>query len=189
MIATLRGKVLFKVKDTVMLDVRGVGHRVRVPTPFLAEAQVGHELFCYTHLSIREKEWNLFGFKTLAEMEFFQLLLTVQRLGPRVALAALSKMKPDVLADLITSKRADLLINIPGVGKKMAKRMILDLKEKVADYGTGMVPTADRDHADAISALMALAYTKAEARKALKGVPSHLKLDEKIYLALQRLDR
>jgi len=189
MIATLRGEVLFKLKDAVVLEVRGVGYRVRMPTPFLAEAELGQDLFYYTHLAIRETEWNLFGFKTQTQMTLFKLLLTVQKVGPRIGLAALSAMEPHLLANAITSERADLLTHIPGVGKKTAQRIILDLKGKVGDYATGMLSTARSDDADAISALMALAYTQAEARDALKGLDSHLELEEKIFFALQRLNR
>lgn len=189
MIATLRGQLLAKSKDAVILDVRGKGYRVRMPTPFLAEAKVGQDLFCYTHLTIQKTGWTLFGFKTPTEVEFFELLLSVQKVGPRVALAALSTMKPSALADVITSKRADLLTHIPGVGQKTAQRIVLDLKGKVDDYATGMVPTTRRDHAEAISALMALAYTTAEAEDALKDIDSDLPLDQKIFAALQHLSR
>lgn len=189
MIATLRGEVLLKSKDAVILDVRGKGYRVQMPTPFLAEAKVGQDLFCYTHLTIREREWKLFGFKTDADVEFFNLLLSVQKVGPRVALAALSSMKPSALADVITSERADLLTHIPGVGQKTAQRIVLDLKGKVGDYATGMVPTARHDHAEAISGLMALGYTAAEGLDALKDLDSNLPLDEKIFTALQHLSR
>ena len=187
MIATLRGKALLKFKDAVMLDVRGVGYRVRMPTPFLAEVELGKELFCHTHLAIREKEWNIFGFKTRSDMELFELLITVQRVGPRVGLAALSAMEAHVLAGAIKSEQANLLTRIPGVGKRTAQRIILDLKDKVGAYATGMVATVPRDDADAISALTALGYSQAEARDALKKVPSNLGLEEKIFAALQRL--
>ena len=191
MIATLRGEVLCKSKskDAVILDVRGKGYRVRMPTPFLAEVKVGQDLFCYTHLTVQKTGWTLFGFKTQTEVEFFELLLTVQKVGPRVALAALSSMKPSALADAITSGRADLLTHIPGVGQKTAQRIVLDLKGKVGDYATGMVPTVRRDHAEAISALMTLGYTAAEGLDALKDLDSKLPLDEKIFTALQRLSR
>ena len=104
MIAALRGKVQGKSKDAVLLRVRsGMGYRVQMPTPFLAEAKVGEELFCYTHLTVRKRQWNFFGFKTYEEMELFELLITVQKVGPRVGLAALSTMKSQGLARAIAS--------------------------------------------------------------------------------------
>lgn len=187
MITTLRGEVLFKLKDSAVIEAGGVGYRVRVPTPFLNEAELGKELFCYTHLAIREREWSLFGFKTRKEVELFELLLTVQKVGPRVALAAFSTMEPHVLAGAIVSEQANILTRIPGVGKTTAQRMVIDLKGKVGDYATGMVATTRTNDADVISALGALGYPAAEAREALKGVDSNLTLEKKIFAALQNL--
>lgn len=191
MIAALRGEVLGKSKDAVVLRVGGgMGYRVQMPTLFLAEAKVGQELFCYTHLAIRKQQWNFFGFKTYEEMELFELLITVQKVGPRVGLAALSTMKQQALASAIASGRAEVLTRIPGIGLKTAKRIILDLKEKVGDYAGDMVIAAERDDKEAISALMALAYTKTEALAALKEVPgTNLELQDKIWLALQYLNK
>ena len=191
MIVTLRGEVLGKSKDAVVLRVAGgMGYRVQMPTPFLAEAQVGQELFCYTHLAIRKKQWNFFGFKTYEEMEFFELLLTVQKVGPRVALAALSSATPQALATAITNEQTEMLIHIPGVGKKTAKRIIIELKGSVGKYTNDITGTLSADDAFVVSALMALAYTKAEGLAALKEIPgSNLKLDKKVWLALQYLNK
>lgn len=186
MIASLDGRVLAKLDDGVILGVGGVGYRVRLPAPFLAETREGVELFCYTHLAIRENEWSLFGFKTLEELELFELLLTVQGVGPKAAVAALSAMEPQAIAGAIAGEQPALLTRIPGVGQKTAQRMVLDLKNKVGAYATGMTPTSASD-ADAISALTALGYSVAEAQAVLKTLDPKLSLDEKIFAALQRL--
>jgi Holliday junction DNA helicase RuvA len=188
MIASLDGKVLVKLKGAIILDVSGVGYRVRLPAPFLAEARQEEQFFCFTHLAIREKEWNLYGFKTLEDMELFELLLSVQGVGPRAGLAALSAMEPQAIAGAIAGEQPMLLTRIPGVGKKTAQRMVLDLKNKVDDYLTGMIASTN-DDTDAISALVALGYTLAEAQHALKGVEPSLSLEEKIFAALQKLSQ
>ncbi|MDQ4077364.1 MAG: Holliday junction branch migration protein RuvA [Chloroflexota bacterium] len=188
MIASLDGKVIAKLDDGVILDVRGVGYRVRVPAPFLAEAQEGRELFLFTHLAVRENEWSLFGFKTQDELELFELLLTVQGVGPKAALAALSAMEPHAIAGAIAGEEPAILTRIPGVGQKTAQRMVLDLKNKVDAFAIGMT-TATSSDADAISALTALGYSVAEAQAALKGVELGLTLEEKIFAALQKLSQ
>ena len=187
MIATLDGKVLLKLKNAIILDVGGVGYRVRLPDPLLAELRKGDELFCYTHLAIRGTEWNLFGFKRLEEMELFELLLTVQKVGPKAALAALSSMEPHAIAGAIASEQPNMLTHIPGIGKKTAQRMVLDLKGKVDDYITGTIATSRSNDADAISALTALGYSLAEAQEAVKSVDPNLSLEEKIWASLQKL--
>ena len=187
MIATLNGKVLQKLSQAIILDVGGVGYRVRLPDPLLAELRQGDDFFCYAHLSIRETEWNLFGFKTMEEMELFELLLTVQKVGPKAALSALSAMPPHALAAAIAGEQPNMLTHIPGIGKKTAQRIVLDLKGKVDDYVTGAVATSRSNDADAISALTALGYSLAEAQAAIKTLDPSLSLEDKIFAALQKL--
>ncbi|MGH2542946.1 MAG: Holliday junction branch migration protein RuvA [Ardenticatenaceae bacterium] len=188
MIASLDGKVIAKLDDAVILDVGGVGYRVRLPAPLWAQAREGLELFCFTHLAIRENEWSLFGFKTQDELELFELLLTVQGVGPKAALAALSAMEPHAIAGAIAGEQAGMLTRIPGVGQKTAQRIVLDLKHKVDGLAVGMTAATSAD-ADAISALTALGYSVAEAQTALKGLEPGLSLEEKIFAALQKLSQ
>ena len=189
MIATLNGQVQQKLNQAIILNVAGVGYRVRLPDPLLAELRQGDHFSCYTHLSIRETEWTLFGFKTIEEMEFFELLLTVQKVGPKAAMAALSGMAPHVLATAIAGEQADMLTNIPGVGKKTAQRIVLDLKGKVDDYLTGAVVTTESNDADAISTLIALGYSMVEAQDAIRTLDPSLSLEEKVFASLQQLSR
>ena len=187
MIGALRGRVSFKVKNAVVLDVAGVGYIVRLPDPLLAELEKGEELYCYTYLAVRETEWTLFGFKTREEMGLFELLLSVQKVGPKAALAALSAMEPQAIAGAIASEQPNMLTHIPGIGKKTAERIVLDLKGKVDDYITGTVATTSSNDADAISALTGLGYSLAEAQDAVKLVDPELSVEEKIIAALQKL--
>jgi Holliday junction DNA helicase RuvA len=188
MIASLDGKVLAKLDDAIILGVGGVGYRVRLTAPYLAEATEGSDLFCFTHLAVRENEWNLYGFKSQDELELFELLLTVQGVGPKAALAALSAMEPHAIAGAIAGEEPGLLTRIPGVGQKTAQRMVLDLKHKVDAYAIGMTSATSAD-ADAISALTALGYSVAEAQAALKSVEPGLPLEDKIFAALQKLSQ
>ncbi len=187
MIATLNGKVLEKLDQAIVLGVSGIGYRVRLPEPVLAELRLGDDFFCYTHLSVRETEWNLFGFKTRNDMKLFELLLTVQKVGPKAALAALSAMEPHMLAAAIVGEQPEMLTHIPGIGKKTAQRIVLDLKGKVDDYATGTIATSRTNDVDAISALIALGYSAAEAQDAIKTLDPSLSLEEKIWASLQRL--
>ena len=185
MIASLEGRVLAKLDDGVILNVGGVGYRVRLTAPLLAQAREGDELFCFTHLAIRENEWSLYGFQTQEELELFELLLTVQGVGPKAALSMLSVMEPQSVAGAIAGEQAAMLTRIPGIGQKTAQRIVLDLKNKVGIYATGM--TATSSDTDAISALTALGYSVAEAQSALKALEPGLSLEEKIFAALQKL--
>lgn len=186
MIASLEGRVVAKLDNQVILSVGGVGYRVTLTAPLMAEVREGGELFFYTHLAIRDNEWSLYGFKTLEELQFFELLITVQGVGPRVAQIALSAMEPQAIAGAIASEQPALLTRIPGVGQKTAQRMVLDLKNKVGLFAGGVSATRPSD-TDAISALTALGYSVAEAQGALKGLDAALSLEEKIFGALQRL--
>lgn len=187
MIATLNGKVLQKRSQAVILDVAGVGYRVRLPDPLLAELRLGDDFFCYTYLAVRETEWNLFGFRTMDEIKLFELLLSVQKVGPKAALSALSAMEPHALAGAIASEQPDMLTDIPGIGKKTAQRIVLDLKGKVDDYLTGAVVTSRTYDADVISALTALGYSVAEAQETIKTLDPSLSLEEMIFASLQKL--
>jgi Holliday junction DNA helicase RuvA len=186
MIASLDGRVLAKLDDGVILNVGGVGYRVRLTAPMLAQARESEELFCFTHLAIRENEWSLYGFQTQEELELFELLLTVQGVGPKAALNMLSVMEPQSVAGAIAGEQAAMLTRIPGIGQKIAQRIVLDLKNKVGIYATGMTAASSSD-TDAISALTALGYSVAEAQSALKSLEPGLALEEKIFGALQKL--
>jgi len=188
MIASLHGKVESLGIDWAVINVNGVGFRVYMPTSTLSTlSDKGEDVNLQTHLVMREDSVTLFGFNTLEELDLFQILLGVSGLGPRLALAALSSMSVEQMSMAITTGSTDLLTTIPGIGKKMAERLVLELKDKI---GAGLVAAPatqmTQDSAEVIAALTSLGYSIAEASHAVSTLPSsELPLEEKIKLALQ----
>jgi len=174
MIAFLTGTLVERTTTHAVLDVAGVGYRIAMPTGSLATLPAqGDAVTIYTHLHVREDELSLFGFENPAERALFEKLITVSGVGPKVALAALSSFSPQVLAQAITSEDLALIGSIPGVGKKTAQRMVLDLKDKlVAGSATSgfAVDAVGRDaNADARDALLSMGFSAAEIASAIKG--------------------
>lgn len=175
MIALLTGKLARKSPDAIILDVNGVGYRVQIPfsTYFeLPEEGGAVSLNIYTH--VKEDAIQLFGFRTTAEKEFFQLLISVSGIGPKMARDILSNIQPDELARAIVQGDLARLSAIPGIGKKTAERLVLELKEKVrkmdlaAPAREAAFPVAAPEVTDDVaSALVNLGYKEAVVRKAL----------------------
>lgn len=187
MIAMLQGVLEFREEDAVIIDVNGVGYYVYVPAPVMNDlGREGTSVSLYTHLHVRENELSLYGFSTIDQRALFQKLLTVSGIGPKVAMALLSVLAPDQLRMAIAEENVSLLTRAPGVGKRTAERMILDLKDKIEVVE--MVPAGEPTMADAevIAALESLGYSQAEAREALQHLPDgDLSLEEKITEALR----
>ena len=191
MIASLKGKLESLGSDGAVIDVNGVGFRVYMPTSTLSElGAVGGQVKLFTHLHLREDNAALYGFATTGELELFKALLNVSGLGPRLALAILSAMDIETLMAAIATGNADLLTGIPGIGKKMAGRLVLELKDKL-DTGWALASAAQamQENADAMAALTSLGYSVAEATRALAGLPQEPKLglEDKVKLALAYL--
>jgi Holliday junction DNA helicase RuvA len=188
MIATLEGRIVAKGENYVIVAVGGVGFKVRVPSSLLARlGGTGQEVSLFTHMHVRETEIALYGCSTPDELALFELLLGVSGIGPKVALNVVSIMSTDALRDAIARGDAAMLTRIPGVGKKTAERVMLDLKDKLG-VGLEFVSYPALTHADAevISALTSLGYSIAEAQAALRSLPPEdLTLEERIRLALQ----
>ncbi len=186
MIAALRGVVLAKLADRVVLDVNGVGYEVFLSTDGVARVcDEGEEVFLHIHTNVREDAITLFGFLEVEEKEVFLILRTVSGIGPKVALGILSGMQIADLCEAISSEDIKRLTTLPGVGKKTAERICVELKEKVSDYvGTVSAssvaqnqPVAQVDgaaFADALSALTNLGYGDPVAREALAQVKAAL---------------
>jgi len=188
-IASLSGTLDSIGTDRAVIDVGGVGFTVQMPTTTLsALGTPGKQVKVFTHLHVREDALTLFGFASQEELWTFELLLGVSGLGPKLALAMLSTLTPEQIATAIATGSADMLDMIPGIGKKVAGRIILELKEKI---GAGWISTATEpaagDNKDVLQALTALGYSAAEAVKAVATLPGDapLELEEKIKLALQ----
>jgi len=189
LIASLQGEIEALGNGWAIVNVAGIGFQVHMPTSTLASlGTVGKEARLHTYLQIREDSIALYGFATADELALFQTLISVSGMGPRLALAMLSAMDVEKLTMGIATGSAELLMEIPGIGKKMASRLILELKDKI---GAGRVPVPvsalAAENADIIAALTTLGYSATEATRAVATLPAStdLTLEEKVKLALQ----
>jgi Holliday junction DNA helicase RuvA len=186
-IASLKGKLQVLGGEWAIIDVNGIGFKVYMPTSTLSTIGAkGEEVELHTHLYLREDNATLYGFAAPEELGLFQTLISVSRLGPKLALAMLSAMSAEKLAMTIATGNADLLAEIPGVGKKTAQRIILELKEKIGAGWAAPPPELAEENADVLAALTALGYSVREAAPAIAAIPPDpaLTLEEKIKLAL-----
>ncbi len=186
MISSLRGRVLAIGVDWVIVDVNGVGYQAHVPTSTMTTiGPVGSEVVLYTRLLVRDENLVLYGFASIEEMALFETLTSVSGIGPKLGLALLSAMKHEQLAAAIASGDVDLLSTTPGVGKKTAARIVLELKDKILSGLTLAAPQVARESADVLAALASLGYSPAEASRAVAALPSgDLTLEEKVRQAL-----
>ena len=189
MIAGLHGTLQTVGSDWAIINVGGIGFQVYMPTSTLSTlGTIGEEVELHTHLHLREDNATLYGFATAEELGLFQTLIGVSGLGPKLALAMLSAMSVGKLTMAIATGSADLLAEIPGIGKKMSDRLILELKGKLAAGWLG-APAAElaEENTDVLAALTSLGYSVSEATRAVASLPpsSELSLEEKIKLALQ----
>ncbi len=191
MIGRITGTLLEKHPPQVLVDVQGVGYEVDVPmSTFYNLPATGQPVTLLTHFSVREDAHQLFGFLTAKEREAFRLLIRITGVGPKLALAVLSGLSVDELAQAVTLQEAGRLTRIPGVGKKTAERLLLELKGKLADAlptGPGVLPVTAGVQADALNALIALGYSDKEALPVVKQLPEGLALEEAIRQALKLL--
>lgn len=189
MIAFLRGRVAARTGTACVLDVNGVGYRISMPTSALAALPAEGELVTVlTYLQVREDEMSLFGFLDDADRELFEMLITVSGVGPKVALAVLSSLSVDSLVAALAAEDVAVISSVPGIGKKTAQRIIIELKDKLAGPGavaTGAA-TATPAHAEARDALLAMGFAPAEASTALQGVEGATS-SELVKAALKRL--
>ncbi len=191
MIASLAGKVESIGGEGAVINVGGVGFKVFMPTSDIAAlGKPGQEVKVYTHLHVREDNISLYGFSSTEGLWLFETLIGVTGLGPKLSLALLSAMSPEQITTAIATGSVDMLDMVPGIGKKVANRIILELKEKI---GAGWVITpatqVAQENTDVLAALTTLGYSAGEAVKAVAGLPDNpkLKLEEKVKLALQFL--
>jgi len=174
--------------DGVVLNVGGIGFQVYLRTSTLSSlGNIGEEVSLHTHFHLREDNVTLYGFASADELRLFQTLLGVKGLGPRLALAMLSAMRLEQLTMAVATGSTDLLTSIPGIGKKVADRLVLELKDKVA-AGWVTTPAAQlaEEDTDVLAALVSLGYSASEASRAVASLPvsSGWSLEEKIKQAL-----
>jgi len=188
MIASLKGKLESLGSDWAIINVGGIGFQVFMPTPTLSTlGSVGGEVKLYTHLRLREDNVTIYGFVSTGELDLFKTLINVSGLGPKLALSMLSAMDIEQLTMSIATSNAELLTGIPGIGKKMANRLVLELKDKIAiGLVTTPVTVLTQENADVLAALTALGYSASEATRALASLPRdrELSLEEKVKMTL-----
>ena len=191
MIGRLKGTLLEKAPPAILLDVSGVGYEVDVPmSTFCNLPEAGAEVTLLTHFLVREDAMLLYGFATAAEREAFRALIRISGVGPRIALAVLSGLTVEQLASAVEAGEAGLLTRIPGIGKKTAERLILELKGKLKGAAfAGLSSAEGASRADIVSALGALGYSEREAMSAVKTLPADVGVSEGIRLALKALAR
>jgi Holliday junction DNA helicase RuvA len=191
MIGKLSGTLSEKNPPQVLVDCQGVGYEVDVPmSTFYNLPSVGEKVSLLTHFVVREDAQILYGFGSSEERAAFRQLIKISGVGPRMALGVLSGMSVSELAQAITLQEAGRLVKIPGIGKKTAERLLLELKGKMgADLGPATATAADSTQNDILQALVALGYSDKEAALSLKSLPSDVGVSEGIKFALKALAR
>lgn len=192
MIAHLKGIIEEKFgSNGIIVDVCGVGYEIAVPTPDFEAANLGEERKFYAYHAVRENAEELYGFSSLAAKKIFELLISVQGVGPKAAIAILSLAEAEAVRNAIANADAGFVAKAAGVGKKTAERVIVDLRDKVgipSRYGAtdagATVAAAEND--EALDALMALGFPLKEATAALEKVDQKLPVEERVRLALKK---
>jgi Holliday junction DNA helicase RuvA len=190
MIGKLSGTLVEKNPPQVLVDCNGVGYEVLVPmSSFYNLPALGDKVALLTHFVVREDAQVLFGFASAGEREAFRQLIKISGVGPRTALSVLSGMSVAELAQAVTLQEAGRLVRVPGIGKKTAERLLLELKGKLgADIGASVL-VAGGNHADILQALVALGYSDKEAAASVRSLPAAVGVSEGIKQALKALAR
>ncbi|MBC7623831.1 MAG: Holliday junction branch migration protein RuvA [Aeromicrobium sp.] len=196
MIGRISGTLLEKNPPQVQVDANGVGYDIDVPmSTFYNLPRIGEKVALFTHLVVREDAHLLYGFGSEAERAAFRTLIKVSGVGPKVALALLSGLSVNDLAAAVAMQETGRLTNIPGIGKKTAERLLLELKDKfkvdprVAIGGVGGAAPTPSTNADVLNALLGLGYSEKEALLAVKVLPAEVGLSDGIRLALKSLSK
>jgi Holliday junction DNA helicase RuvA len=179
MIGALRGQLLQKAPPQLLIDVSGVGYELEAPlSTFYVLPAIGQDVRLLTHLVVREDAHILYGFATADERALFRALLKVSGVGPRIALGVLSAVTVEAFADCVRAGDAGALTKIPGIGRKTAERLVIEMRDRVADFAANKISFTDGGgvlvgggtRGEAFSALVALGYKPVEATRLLKGV-------------------
>lgn len=191
MIRLLRGSVAARGRDYLVVDVGqasgGVGFKVHTPEPTAARFTEGAAVFLHTHLQVREDNLTLFGFESEDELGIFDLLLSVSGVGPKAALSILSTLSPDALRLALANQEPALVARAPGIGKRTADKIILELKDKLKGPSGNLEALAQMTNTDAevIDALVALGYSIVEAQRAVQKLPREaVSVEDRLRLAL-----
>ncbi|MBA4217096.1 MAG: Holliday junction branch migration protein RuvA [Proteobacteria bacterium] len=188
MIGRLSGVIAEKTPPLVVIDVAGVGYEVDVPmSTFFNLGALGERTVLLTHLVVREDAHQLFGFLTASERAAFRQLIKISGIGPRMALGLLSGLSVAELAEAVSRQESGRLTKVPGIGKKTAERLLLELKGKLGPDLAAPATVADDNQADILQALVALGYSEKDAAAALKALPPQVSVSDGIKIALKKL--
>jgi holliday junction DNA helicase RuvA len=189
MIGRIEGRLLEKNPPGILIDANGVGYEIDVPmSTFYQLPAIAERVTLLTHLIVREDAHQLYGFATASERAAFRELIKISGVGARTALSVLSGLSVTELAQTITLQESGRLTRVPGIGKKTAERLLLELKGKLgADLGAGRTNAASDTQADVIRALIALGYNDREAKAAVRGLPADAGVSDGIRFALKSL--
>ena len=192
MIGRIQGKLLEKNPPQILVDVHGVGYEIDVPmSTFYNLPDIGQEVTLLTHFVVREDAQLLYGFASAKERATFRQLIKISGIGARTALAVLSGMSVEALAQAVSQQESAILTRVPGIGKKTAERLVLELKGKLgADLdGVTLVAAPGDNRADVAAALTALGYSDREANAAAKKLPADISVSDGIREALKAMAR
>jgi len=193
MIGYLSGKIISIKPTQILLDVNGVGYQISISISTFEKISESQSVSLFIHTYVREDAINLYGFHSEDEKEMFELLISISGIGPKVALSILSGITVNDLSEAILSGDIGRLISIPGVGRKTAERIVLELKSKVADFETSLTKTSDYSlRQQAISALVTLGYNQKNSEKIVRDLLANnpsLSLEEIIKKALAEFNK
>lgn len=191
MISYLNGKILNKSQNYVIIKVGDIGYQVFVNSAMFADLEIGQDVEVYTHQYVREDSLDLYGFKSMEDLEMFELLLSISGIGPKSALGVLAVSNVEDVKESIARGDSSLLTKVSGIGRKTAERVVLELREKIGNLKleTGDLKSGTGSASgDEIDALMALGYSMTQARDALRAVDSKIKdSGERIKQALKKM--
>ncbi len=192
MIGRIKGTLLEKAPPQILVDVHGIGYEVDVPMSTLYNLpDTGAEVTLFTHFVVREDAELLYGFLTKEERTLFRLLIRISGIGPKIALSILSGISPQLLSQAVATQEPGLLTRVPGVGKKTAERIVLELKGKIdtviSSSGEGGAATNAKH--DIVSALLSLGYSDREAQLAVKELAADISVNDGIREALKALSK
>jgi Holliday junction DNA helicase RuvA subunit len=176
MISHIYGEIAQCGDGFVIIDVGGIGYYITIPQPALSELKIKEKIKLYTYLNVREDALNLYGFMNSTELEMFKLIIKIAGIGPQIAIKILSKIKIEDFAVAIINEDEKVLTSISGIGKKNAKRLILELKDKINKKMEGFIPDdTDNINYDAVRALVSLGFQQRESWEAVNIVSTDLK--------------
>jgi len=185
MINSLNARIQEINHDNIVVVLGGIGLQVFVPTPFAASLNVNQEVFLHTYLVVREDSLTLFGFESRLDREMFILLLAVNGVGPKLALAILSTLSNDTIRQAVYQEQVEVLSRVPGVGKKTAQKILLHLQDRISkDTSIQTIDVSSDINSEVLAALTSLGYSIVEAQSALQNIPRDAPQDVEVRLRL-----